>query len=82
MKRTDLIPTEITEKKIYILREQMVMLDFHLAELYGIETKTLKRVVKRNIERFSSYFCFQFMNGKLINLKYRLAQHRQPQVQV
>ncbi|MBU2585922.1 MAG: ORF6N domain-containing protein, partial [Bacteroidetes bacterium] len=41
----DIIPPEIIEKRIFILRDQKVMLDFHLSELYGIETKTLKRAV-------------------------------------
>lgn len=72
MKRTDLIPAEIIEKKIYILREQKVMLDFHLAELYGIETKTLKRAVKRNIERFPVDFCFQLTKEEFKSLRYQI----------
>lgn len=46
-------------QKIYEIREQKVMLDFDLAELYGVETKYLKRAVNRNIERFPSDFMFQ-----------------------
>ena len=42
----------IIQQKIYTLRNQKVMLDFELAELYGVETKALKRAVRRNIERF------------------------------
>jgi len=40
------------QQKIYELRGEKVMLDFDLAELYEIEIKFLKRVVKRNISRF------------------------------
>jgi hypothetical protein len=41
-----------------MLRGQKVLLDRDLAELYGIETKTLKQAVKRNIERFPEDFAF------------------------
>ena len=37
---------------IYVIRGQRVMLDFDLAEAYGVETSQLKRQVRRNIERF------------------------------
>lgn len=43
---------ELIRSKIYEIRGQRVMLDFDLAQLYGVETKQLKRSVKRNIERF------------------------------
>jgi hypothetical protein len=46
--REQLIPTELIEKRIFIIRGQKVMLDFHLAELYEVETKALKRAVRRN----------------------------------
>ena len=43
---------QLIQSKIYEIRGQKVMLDFDLAEMYGTETKYLKRSVKRNIERF------------------------------
>jgi len=46
-------------QKIYEIREQKIMLDFDLAELYGTETKYLKRAVNRNIDRFPADFMFQ-----------------------
>ena len=49
----------IIENKIYEIRGQRVMLDFDLAEMYGIETKRLKEQVRRNMERFPSDFMFQ-----------------------
>ena len=52
----------IIENKIYEIRGQRVMLDFDLAEMYGIETKNLNKAVKRNIERFPSDFMFQLTN--------------------
>ena len=49
----------IIENKIYEIRGQKVMLDFDLAEMYGVETRTLNQAVKRNIERFPEDFMFQ-----------------------
>lgn len=43
------IPDEIISSKIYFIRQQKVMLDNDLAELYNVETKQLKRQVRRNI---------------------------------
>ena len=47
------------ESLIYEIRGQKVMLDFNLAELYQVETRTLNQAVKRNIERFPEDFMFQ-----------------------
>ncbi len=55
----DLIPNEIILNKIYYIRGQKVMFDFDLAELYQVETKHLKRQVRRNIERFPEDFMFE-----------------------
>jgi hypothetical protein len=49
----------VIQNKIFEIRGQRVMLDFHLAELYQIETKVLNQAVKRNIERFPPDFMFQ-----------------------
>ncbi len=46
------------EEKIFLIRSHKVMLDHDLATLYGVETKTLKRAVKRNLDRFPSDFMF------------------------
>ena len=42
----------LLQSKIYVIRGQKVMLDFDLAEAYGVETSQLKRQVRRNLERF------------------------------
>lgn len=55
----ELIPEEVVERKIFLLRGQKVMLSHHLAELYGVETRALVQAVKRNIERFPEDFMFQ-----------------------
>jgi len=67
---SDIIPSEIIEKRIFLIREQKVMLDVHLAELYQVETKALKRAVKRNKERFPDDFCFELTAEEFQNLRY------------
>lgn len=55
----DLIPQETIKQRIFLIRNQKVMIDRDLAELYGVETKHLNRQVKRNIQRFPKEFMFQ-----------------------
>jgi hypothetical protein len=57
--KSALIPDEVVLSKIYLIRNVKVMLDRDLAELYGVETKYLKRQVKRNIIRFPEDFMFE-----------------------
>ena len=54
-----LIPQEVIENRIFLLRGQRVMLDENLAFLYGVEVRQLKRQVRRNIERFPYDFMFE-----------------------
>lgn len=63
------IPDETTISKIYLFRGQKVMLDSDLAELYGVETKQLKRQVRRNISRFPEDFMFELTPEELGNLR-------------
>jgi ORF6N domain len=53
------IPDEIITTKIFVIRGQKVMLDFDIAQLYGVETKRLNEQVKRNIDRFPEEFMFR-----------------------
>jgi hypothetical protein len=53
-----IIQQRITQS-IYIIRDQKVLMDSDLAELYSVETKRLNEQVKRNIERFPEDFMFQ-----------------------
>jgi len=57
-----MIPDEVVMSKIYVIRGVNVMIDRDLAELYGVETKYLKRQVKRNIIRFPEDFMFELTN--------------------
>ncbi len=68
------------EQKIFVIRNQRVMIDSDLAKLYGVKTKRLNEAVKRNIKRFPEDFMFQLTDEKqselvancdhLKNLKY------------
>ena len=59
MSETVIITDEIISDKIYLVRYKKVMIDNDLAELYLVETKQLKRQVRRNIERFPEDFMFE-----------------------
>ena len=64
-----IISNETITSRIYLIRGQKVMLDRDLAKLYGVETKQLKRQVRRNIERFSEDFIFQLNIGEFENCR-------------
>jgi len=66
----ELIPIEIIENKILIIRGQKVMLDRDLALLYEVETKVLNQALKRNPERFPEDFMFQLTKEEFENLKF------------
>ena len=76
-----IVPSEIIQSKIILLRGQKVMLDFHLSELYRVETKSLKRAVRRNISRFPGDFMFELTKEEYGSLRYlfgtlKRGQHR------
>lgn len=69
MAKKVLIPDEAVISKIYLIRGQKVMLDKDLAELYLVETKQLKRAVRRNVERFPADFMFELNPAETKNLR-------------
>ncbi len=60
MAKKEIIPQETILSKIYLVRDQRVMLDRDLAELYDVKAIRLGEQVKRNEERFPENFMFQF----------------------
>ena len=72
-KQLSVIPDEAVIRKIYFIRNENVMLDSDLAELYGIETRRLNEQVKRNIQRFPEDFMFQLTETEFENLKSQIA---------
>ena len=67
------LQTADIENRIHIIRNQQVMIDRDLAELYGVETKRLNEQVKRNSERFPLDFCFQLNELEYENWKSQFA---------
>ena len=63
------IPDELVMNRIYVVRDQKVMLDEDLAELYGVETKRLNEQVSRNIDRFPEDFMFKLSEREFGDLK-------------
>ncbi len=68
-KVTEIIPIERIETTILLIRGQKVILDEVLAQLYGVETRSLIQAVKRNQQRFPSDFMFQLDSKELSILK-------------
>lgn len=53
------VPAEIIQNKIYLIRSRKVMLDYDLAEFYGVEIRQLNEQVKKNLKRFPPDFMYQ-----------------------
>jgi ORF6N domain len=67
---SQLIPSEdVLISRIHTVRNQKVMFDFDLANMYGIETKVLKQAVRRNIGRFPEDFMFELTSEETQNLR-------------
>lgn len=64
-----LIPLEQISSKILLIRNEKVSIDYDLAQLYGVETKVLKRAVRRNLERFPKDLLFQLSDKEFENLR-------------
>lgn len=69
MASAQLIPVELIERRIYLIRGSKVMLDSDLAELYEVPTKVLNQAVRRNLDRFPADFMFQLSEKELENLR-------------
>ena len=65
MKKEISIPQETIRQKIYLIRDEKVMFDRDLAELYDVETRILNQAVKRNKDRFPSDFMFQLTKQEM-----------------
>jgi hypothetical protein len=65
MKKHSLLPDELIINKIILIRDQKVLVDRDLADLYGVETRVLNQAVKRNIKRFPDDFMFQMTSEEM-----------------
>lgn len=64
---------QIVQNKIVELRGMRVILDYDLAEMYGVETKRLKESVRRNVDRFPSDFMFELTRDEYNSLRSQFA---------
>jgi len=71
------LATETVVSRIYIVRNQRVMLDSDLAELYGVPTRVFNQAVKRNIDRFPADFMFQLTDTEHDSLRSRIVTSNQ-----
>jgi hypothetical protein len=68
-----IVPEEIIQSKIYLIRGKKVMLDKDLSELYNVENKRLNEQVKRNQDRFPEDFMFTLTKEEFENLRSQIA---------
>ena len=70
---TDIITAtpETIQNQIFTIRGKQVMMDRHLAVLYGVETRNLNKAVNRNISRFPKEFMFQLTDEEFKNLMFQ-----------
>ena len=69
MEKGLMITDETVISRIYLIRSKKVMMDRDLAEMYGVETRTLNQTVKRNGKRFPDDFMFQLTERELEDWK-------------
>ena len=61
----DINQRAIIASKIIMIRNEYVILDFHLAGMYGVQTRVLKQAVKRNLERFPYDFMYELTESEV-----------------
>jgi len=72
MSTTEVAPVELVESRILVIRQQKVLLDSDLADLYQVTTGNLNKAVKRNLERFPEDFMFQLTPEELESLIFQI----------
>ena len=73
-KTKGLVPMARIERAILLVRNEKVMLDQDLAELYGVETRILVQAMKRSIDRFPLDFMFQLSEEEFSNLRSQIVR--------
>jgi phage regulator Rha-like protein len=72
MEKLSYLQPEFAEKRILLIRGHKVMIDYHLAELYGVETKSLNKAVSRNLIRFPEDFMFRLTSDEWNYLRFQI----------
>lgn len=78
MEKENLLANKSMQDIIYDIRGVKVMLDYDLAAIYGVETRTLNQAVKRNMERFPQDFMFRLTESEWENVKRNLLVYNMP----
>lgn len=75
---SQLVPSEVIEQRILLIRSQKVLVDRDLAKMYGVPTRRLNEAVKRNIKRFPSDFMFQLSSeeNQLLTSQFAISKGR------
>ncbi|MBI1808184.1 MAG: ORF6N domain-containing protein [Ignavibacteria bacterium] len=73
MEKPQIVSTTFIERRIFLIRGQKVMLDVHLAQMYGVPTKRLKEQVRRNRSRFPKDFMFELTAEEFSSLRSQIA---------
>ena len=68
----NVVPIEVIQNKIYLIRGLKVMLDHDLAKLYGVMTKNLNKAVRRNLERFPLDFMLMLTREEFYSLRFQI----------
>ena len=72
MSRKSVLSDEVVINKIYLIRDQKVMIDRDLAQLYNVSTGNLNKAVNRNLKRFPGDFTFQLAQKEFKNLIFQI----------
>lgn len=73
---SELLPQEVIEQKIFLIRGQKVMIDKDLAKLYGVSTTRLNEQVRRNLRRFPKDFMFQLTEKEVLFIQSTMSNLR------
>ena len=65
----NILPFQTIKNKIVTVGEQSVILDFNVAELYGVKTKEVNQAVKNNPEKFPEGYVFELDNKQIADLR-------------
>ena len=71
-----IVPAEVIERRILLIRGHKIMLDSDLAELYEVETSNLNKAVKRNLDRFPRDFTFQLTREEARTLRFQIGMSK------
>lgn len=65
----NILPFQTIKEKIVAVGDQSVILDFNVAELYGVKTKEVNQAVKNNPEKFPDGYVFELDNKQIADLR-------------